>query len=85
MKYLVLFAVLAVVYMMWKHQRQASMGARDAARRQAPGHPPSRPQDMVRCPVCSLHLPRGDAVADAQGHLFCSVEHRDASTRPPRA
>ena len=83
MKYLVLIAVLAVVYLMWKHQRQGRMGARDAGRPAA--SPSARPQDMVRCPVCSLHLPRGDAVADTQGRLFCSVEHRDATSRPPRA
>ncbi len=80
MKYLVLAAILAVIYMMWKRQR-----AQDRADRQAGAGGSSRgrpddgtkPQAMVRCAVCDLHLPRGDAVPDAQGRMFCSVAHRD--------
>jgi uncharacterized protein len=31
---------------------------------------------MVCCPVCSVHLPRGEAIAGPDGRLFCSQEHR---------
>jgi uncharacterized protein len=31
---------------------------------------------MVRCPVCSLHLPRNDALPGTSGRLYCSHEHR---------
>lgn len=72
MKYLVLFAVLAVVYLAWKHQRQSKIAARHRETA-APG----QPQAMVRCAACSVHLPRGDAVTDAQGRIFCSPEHRE--------
>ncbi len=78
MKYLVLFAVLAVVYLLWKHQRMQERAGREGG--QAPSGAPraaASPQEMVRCPVCDLHLPRADAVADAQGRLFCSAAHRD--------
>lgn len=71
MKYLVLFAVLAIAFFLWRNAR--------IARRAAPppqGQPGARPQDMVSCPVCSVHLPRGDAVAGADGRLYCSQEHR---------
>lgn len=82
MKYLVLIAVLAIVYLLWRVQREQERG-RPPAARPAPRTPNvAAPQDMVRCPVCDLHLPRADAVADAQGRLFCSPAHRDALREP---
>ncbi|MGE4242959.1 PP0621 family protein [Ramlibacter sp.] len=73
MKYLVLLAVLVVAYVWWRNGRIATK----SSSRAAPGpRPVADPQDMIRCPVCSVHLPRGDAVADAGGRLFCSQEHR---------
>ena len=73
MKYLVLLLVLAVAYMVWRSNRVA----RKAQPPANPAKPPaSGPQDMVACPVCAVHLPRADAVAGADGRLFCSQEHR---------
>lgn len=71
MKYLVLFAVLAVAYLLW---RNARLARRDAPPQRNGATP--RPQDMVSCPVCSVHLPRGDAVAGSNGLLYCSQDHR---------
>lgn len=73
MKYLVLLGVVLVVYFIWRGQRLAkgSPGAAPEA-----GAAPALPQDMVRCPVCAVHLPRGDALADARGRLYCCAEHR---------
>lgn len=71
MKYLLLAALLFVAYMIWRNGRIAG---RDGRSRQAP--PPAAPQDMVRCPVCGVHLPRPDAVAGSNGVLYCSLEHR---------
>lgn len=80
MKYLVLFAVLVVIYLLWRAQqrRQRTPGARADT---APRADPALPQDMVQCPVCALHLPRNEAVADPQGRLFCSPEHRASARR----
>lgn len=71
MKYLVLFAVLAIAYFLWRNARIAARARRDA-------EPPkvAPPQDMVRCAACALHLPRPDAVSGADGQLYCSQEHR---------
>ena len=81
MKYLVLFAILAVVYLLWRSQQRRAQ----AASRPPPAPPKpaesTPPQDMVSCPVCAVHLPRGEAVADAQGRLYCSPEHRAGATR----
>jgi len=73
MKYLLLLAVLAVAYMVWRAARRSDRA--DAADNRPPA-PPPLPQDTVRCPVCSLHLPRADALPGASGRLYCSQEHR---------
>jgi uncharacterized protein len=72
MKILLVLVVLWVAWAIWRANR---------ARREpdppkpAPG-PPALPQDMVRCTVCALHLPRPDAVAGASGRYYCGAEHR---------
>lgn len=72
MKYVVLIAVLAIAYMLWRSSRLESKGAKPPP---AAG-PAPRTEDMVRCPVCAVHLPRTDAVSGADGLLYCSQEHR---------
>lgn len=72
MKYLVLVVVILAVYLLWRHSRSdASTGKGNGA-----AAPDALPQDMVRCPVCSLHLPRTDALPGPDGSLYCSQEHR---------
>lgn len=72
MKYLLLFAVLLVAWMLWRNAR-----LRD--REPPPPRPkagPGDPQEMVSCPVCGVHLPRSEAVPGQRGLLYCSHEHR---------
>ncbi len=38
-------------------------------------------QTMVGCTHCGLHLPRSEAVVDAQGRLYCGDVHRLAGPR----
>lgn len=71
MKLLLLLAVLAVAYMLWRNARIGTR--RDAP---PPPAPPALPQEMVACEVCGLHLPRSDAVHGQDGRHFCSQEHR---------
>jgi len=78
MKYLLVFAVLAVAFYVWR-----------AGRRDAPRDPPPRkpgagqaqPQDMVQCASCAVHLPRGDSLAGPDGAAYCSEEHRQRARR----
>lgn len=69
MKYLLVLAVVLVAAWIWRNNRRVGRG---------PGGPPplAVPQDMVRCPVCSVHLPRSDALAGPDGALYCCQEHR---------
>jgi uncharacterized protein len=70
-KYLLVLAVVLVAVWLWRNSRRAG-----EAQRKAPPPPLAAPQDMVRCPVCSVHLPRADALPGPDGRLYCSHEHR---------
>jgi uncharacterized protein len=71
MKYLVLvLVILAVVWLLRAGRR------RDQPPAAAKPESLAQPQDMVRCPVCSVHLPRSDALAGPDGRLYCCADHR---------
>lgn len=72
MKYLLLLAiVLAVIWFLRSHRRDDSPG-KDAPRPTSPG----QPQDMVQCQVCSVHLPRTDALPGPGERYYCCADHR---------
>ena len=73
MKYLILIAVVLVVLWLLRNQRRGGTSERTDSRRE----PPARPQDMVQCALCSVHLPRTDALAGPDGRLYCCAEHRN--------
>lgn len=80
MKYLVLFGVLLAVYLVLRAGRARSSGdLPPGARRRPPPQPPAA-QDMVRCEVCGLHLPRSESLSDGRGRNFCSPEHRQQAS-----
>ncbi|MEO7548036.1 MAG: PP0621 family protein [Ramlibacter sp.] len=84
MKYLVLIAVVALAWIYWRSKRgngEAPPGPQAGVR---PDAPAALPEDMVRCPVCALHLPRAEATAGAQGRLYCSHEHLLADAEKSR-
>lgn len=72
MKYLLIVVlVLAVIWFVRRAQRNDA-GRGEAQRR----GPAAGPQDMVQCSVCSVHLPRTDALPGPDGRLYCCAEHR---------
>jgi uncharacterized protein len=76
-KYILLIVVvLAVVWYLRGGARR--MRGQDADQNR--GAAPPKPQDMVECPVCHVHLPRADALAGPDGQLYCCAEHRPRAT-----
>jgi uncharacterized protein len=71
-KYLIVIAVVLIVLWSVRGKRRGD-GAQ--ARAAQPGKA-ALPQDMVQCPVCSVHLPRSDALPGPGGQLYCCAEHR---------
>ncbi|MBL8341789.1 MAG: hypothetical protein JNL30_10010 [Rubrivivax sp.] len=75
---LVLVAVV-VGLALWLLKARRPRGGDDSARNGA-GRP-APPAAMVACAHCGVHLPRPDAVQDAQGRSFCGEAHRLAGPR----
>jgi uncharacterized protein len=76
MKYLLVLAVLAVAFWVWRKNRQ---NAKAESKKTPPADPGSsavmQPQAMLQCAVCGVHLPAADAVVGRKGS-YCSTSHR---------
>lgn len=77
MKYLLIVALIGLVFLLWRHGRNAENGAAQDAqgkrpRRAAKG---TRAMEMVACDVCHVHLPRSEALIGRNG-IYCSDAHR---------
>ena len=72
-KFLLLIALVVVVYFLVRgFRRDASIQERHS--KAAPGRS-NLPEDMVRCSVCGVHLPRSESYT-SRGKFFCSEDHR---------
>ena len=71
MKYLLVLALVLVAVWLWRNQRRNEKPQPPSVK-----NPLAQPQDMVRCPVCSVHLPRTDALPGPDGRLYCCQDHR---------
>ncbi|GIX23070.1 MAG: hypothetical protein KatS3mg122_0301 [Caldimonas sp.] len=77
MKYLVVLVVVMALVWVLRSGRRRDAGA--AASRAA--GPRARPQTMVDCAHCGLHLPRDEAITGDDGRHYCSAAHRLAGPR----
>jgi len=75
MKYLLVLLVVGIGVWLLLRGRDKPPAPRDGRRRTG------KPEEIVACAHCGLHLPRGDAVVDAAGRPFCSDAHRLAGPR----
>lgn len=79
-KYLLLLLVIvAAVWWIFGRRQPPPGGAPppDAG----PANQASKPQSMLACVHCGLHLPQADALLDAEARPFCSEAHRLAGPR----
>jgi uncharacterized protein len=74
MKYLLVAALVLVVFWLWRHNRETERN--DAATRAPiPPKPGTAVAEMVACEVCGLHLPKSEALIAGKG-IYCSDAHR---------
>jgi len=79
-KFLLLVALVIVAYLLFRGFRRDA-GMQDSARR-SPSRDRSVPEDMVRCSVCGVHLPRSESFT-SKGKFFCTDEHRRVGLQEP--
>ena len=73
-KFLLVIAVFIVVYLFLRSYRR---------RVEAAPPPPAaakQGEDMVRCRICGVHLPKSEAVT-SRGEIYCSKEHLQLADR----
>jgi uncharacterized protein len=78
MKYIIVIAVVVFAVWLWRNGRDRTARERDEQRAKPSPQKNAQlqePQDMVRCPVCSVHLPRVDALPGPAGQVYCCPEH----------
>ena len=73
MKYLLVTALILVVFWLWRHNRQADRN--EAERSRPPAKPAREATEIVACAVCQVHLPRTEALPGRNG-FYCSDAHR---------
>jgi len=65
-KLLLVVAVTVAVVLWLRHLGRARRDRAD---------PPASIEDMTRCKLCGVHLPRSEAI-QSQGETYCCDEHR---------
>lgn len=70
MKFLLVLLVVLVGVWLWRTGRQSD----SKLNRQTPKAPPE-PLDMVRCALCSVHVPSVEAIQGKKG-VYCCADHR---------
>jgi uncharacterized protein len=70
MKLLLVLLVVLVGVWLWRTNRQSD----PKLKRQTPKAAP-KPLDMVRCALCSIHVPSAEAIQGKKG-LYCCADHR---------
>jgi len=73
-KFLLVIAVFIVVYLFLRSYRRRVQAAPPPAAAAKHG------EDMVRCRVCGVHLPKSEAVT-SRGEIYCSKEHLQLADR----
>lgn len=79
-KLLVILALGIVVYLIVNRVKRGSERERIPRYQRPDTRGAGVPEDMVRCEVCGVHLPRSESFT-SRGRFFCSDEHRKLAIR----
>lgn len=73
-KWLLLFAGAAFIYLWLKGKKQAKLNREEAAKINSQHAKIAEPEVIVQCHCCSVHLPMSEAIAQ-ELRFYCSKEH----------
>ena len=79
-KLLTILVLGIVVYLIVNRMRRGSDRSVPPPRAPSDRSASGRPEDMVRCAVCGVHLPRSESFT-SHGQFYCTDEHRRSATR----
>ena len=76
---ILLIAAIALLAFFWirKMLRSGDGSEKEPSEPSPPEQMGERPQDLIACKHCGLHLPRADA-RFIKGRAYCSDDHADA-------
>ena len=75
MKYLLVMALVLVVFWIWRNNRDTERRDATPARPPAPQKPGTAITEIVACEICGVHLPKTEALIGNKG-IYCSDAHR---------
>ena len=77
MKYLLILGLTLVVFWLWQGKRRATLAEKARAQRPDPTATQGQVQatEIIACDLCSVHLPRTEALSGGRG-IYCSDAHR---------
>lgn len=73
-KWLLLFAGAAVLYLWIKGKKQSKLNTDEAAKVKAEHNKVAEPEVIIQCQQCSVHLPKSEAIKQ-EDRFYCSQEH----------
>jgi uncharacterized protein len=77
MKYLLVTALILMVFWLWRHNRQAPKNTAPPPRTPASADQATGIAEMVACSVCQVHLPKSEAlIGHGKTAHYCSEAHR---------
>ena len=72
-----LFVVLVLLWLLRGGSQRSKSTRRSDESENRPDDAADRPQPMLRCMECGLHLPRDEALP-GRGGVFCGAAHRSS-------
>lgn len=75
MKYLLIIALVLVVFWIWRISRDRQNHAARSHPPRGQASPEKEITEMVACALCKVHLPRSEALIGRDG-CYCSEAHR---------
>jgi uncharacterized protein len=79
-KLLTILVLGILVYLIVSRMRRGADRTVPPPRAQSDRSASGLPEDMVRCAVCGVHLPRSESFT-SRGKFYCTDEHRQTGTR----
>jgi uncharacterized protein len=75
MKYLIIIVAVFIGLWLWRNGRRIDGNEEKVQRPKAQPATPLAPTEIIACDVCSVHLPRSEALPGGRG-IYCSDAHR---------